>query len=101
MADLAARGLVDGVTGRNGGHRLSAAASEISLLMIVEAVEGASRRETCVLRGGPCWRDDACAVRAAFRAAEGAMIGELDSVARALGRVGRWGRRIGCLTREA
>ncbi len=80
MADLVRAGLVEGVTGRSGGYRLSAAASETSLLRIVEAVEGTSRRETCVLRGGPCGRDGACAVHAAFCAAEEAMIGELDSV---------------------
>ena len=58
MADLVRAGLVEGVTGRSGGYRLSAAPSETSLLTIVEAVEGTSRRETCVLRGGPCGRDD-------------------------------------------
>jgi Rrf2 family protein len=80
MADLVRAGLVEGVTGRSGGYRLSVAASETSLLTIIEAVEGASRRETCVLRGGPCAHDGACAVHAAFCAAEEAMIGELDSV---------------------
>jgi Rrf2 family protein len=80
MADLVRAGLVEGVTGRSGGYRLSVAAAEISLLTIVEAAEGTSRRETCVLRGGPCGRDGTCAVHAAFCSAEEAMIGALDSV---------------------
>ena len=80
MADLVRAGLVEGVTGRSGGYRLSAAPSETSLLRIVEAVEGTSRRETCVLRGGPCGRDGTCAVHGAFAGAEEAMIGALDSV---------------------
>ena len=80
MADLVRAGLVEGVTGRSGGYRLSAAPSETSLLRIVEAVEGTSRRETCVLRGGPCGRDGVCAVHGAFAGAEEAMIGALDSV---------------------
>jgi Rrf2 family protein len=80
MADLVRAELVEGVTGRSGGYRLSVAAAEISLLTIVEAVEGTSRRETCVLRGGPCGRDGTCAVHAAFCSAEEAMIGALDSV---------------------
>jgi Rrf2 family iron-sulfur cluster assembly transcriptional regulator len=80
MADLVRAGLAKGVTGRSGGYRLSVSAAEISLLTIVEAVEGTSRRETCVLRGGPCGRDGTCAVHAAFCAAEEAMIGALDSV---------------------
>lgn len=79
MADLVRAGLVEGVTGRGGGYRLSVSASEVSLLTIIEAVEGTSRRETCVLRGGPCGRDDMCAVHGAFIAAEEAMIGALDS----------------------
>ncbi len=80
MGDLVRAELVEGVTGRSGGYRLSISASAISLLTIVEAVEGTSRRETCVLRGGPCGRDGACAVHAAFCSAEEAMIGALDSV---------------------
>jgi Rrf2 family protein len=80
MGDLVRADLVEGVTGRSGGYRLAIAAADISLLTIVEAVEGTSRRETCVLRGGPCGRDGACAVHAAFCSAEEAMIGALTSV---------------------
>ncbi len=80
MADLVRAGLVEGVTGRSGGYRLLVAAADTSLLRIVEAVEGSSRRETCVLRGGPCARDGACAVHAAFCGAEEAMIAALESV---------------------
>lgn len=80
MADLVRAGLVEGVTGRSGGYRLSVSAADTSLLRIVEAVEGSSRRETCVLRGGPCGRDGTCAVHAAFCAAEDAMIGALAAV---------------------
>lgn len=79
MGDLVRAGLVEGVTGRSGGYRLSVSASEVSLLTIIEAVEGTSRRETCVLRGGPCGSDDMCVVHGAFIAAEEAMIGALDS----------------------
>lgn len=81
MADLVRAGLVDAVQGRSGGYRLSAPAARISLLDVVEAAEGASRRETCVLRGGPCGRDGDCSVHAAFAAAEDAMITALSAVA--------------------
>lgn len=80
MGDLVRADLVEGVTGRSGGYRLSVAAADISLLTIVEAVEGTSRRETCVLGGGPCGSDGTCGVHAAFCSAEEAMIGALDSV---------------------
>jgi Rrf2 family protein len=100
MADLVRAGLVEGVTGRSGGYRLSVAAARISLLTIVEAVEGTSRRETCVLRGGPCGRDDTCAVHAAFCAAEEAMIGALASVS--LAEVSDGGPKpAGCAERDA
>lgn len=79
MADLVRARLVQAVQGRSGGYRLSAPAATISLLAIVEAVEGPSRRESCVLHGGPCGGDGHCSVHAAFAAAEEAMIAALGS----------------------
>jgi Rrf2 family protein len=80
MADLVRAGLVEAVQGRSGGYRLSAPAARTSLLAVVDAVEGASRRETCVLRGGPCGRDGNCSVHAAFATAEEAMLAALGAV---------------------
>ena len=80
MADLVKADLVQAAQGRSGGYRLSAPAPTTSLLTIVEAVEGSSRRETCVLRGGPCGRNGDCSVHAAFAAAEEAMIAALAPV---------------------
>lgn len=79
MADLVRADLVEAVQGRSGGYRLSAPADRVSLLAVVEAAEGTSRRETCVLRGGPCGRDGHCTVHAAFAAAEEAMLKALAS----------------------
>jgi len=70
-------GLVEGVPGRSGGYRLSHPAAAISLLTIVEAIEGDSRRTSCVLRGGPCRGESACAVHSTFIAAEEGMIAAL------------------------
>lgn len=80
MADLTRAALVQAVQGRSGGYELVAPPARTSLLAIVEAVEGPSRRETCVLRGGPCGSDGRCAVHDAFCAAEEGMIAALDSV---------------------
>jgi Rrf2 family protein len=77
MGDLVRAGLVEGVPGRSGGYRLSHPAAEISLLTIVEAIEGDSRRTSCVLRGGPCRGEGACAVHTTFIAAEEGMIAAL------------------------
>ncbi|HTC85318.1 MAG TPA: Rrf2 family transcriptional regulator [Candidatus Acidoferrum sp.] len=79
MRDLVAAGLIEGITGRAGGYRLSRPAPRISVLEIVEAVEGDSRPSTCVLRGGPCGRDGQCDAHEVFFAARAAMLDRLRS----------------------
>jgi Rrf2 family protein len=66
LSDLQRAGLVEAAPGRAGGYRLSRAASAISLLDVIEAVEGDSRRRGCVLRGGPCGVDGHCDVHEVF-----------------------------------
>ena len=74
MVDLTEAGLVRGEPGRNGGHRLARPADDIDLLTIIEAVEGDSRRRSCVLRGGPCDPAGQCDVHAVFSAATDALL---------------------------
>jgi Rrf2 family protein len=74
MAELARAGLVTSTVGRSGGYVLARPASRISLLEIIEAIEGESRRQRCVLRGGPCGLDGQCQVHDAFFAAQDAML---------------------------
>lgn len=78
MRDLANAGLVEAQTGRSGGYRLARPAAAISLLDVIEAVEGESRRQTCVLRGGPCGRDGYCAVHSVFFEAQEALLGHFE-----------------------
>jgi Rrf2 family iron-sulfur cluster assembly transcriptional regulator len=80
MGDLVRAGLVANRRGRTGGYRLARPPAEVSLLDIVEAVEGDGRRRTCVLRGGPCRRDGACDVHDAFFRAQEAVFGTLAGV---------------------
>ena len=80
MGDLARAGLVRSRAGRQGGYVLGRAASLIDLLTIIEAVEGDTRRRTCVLRGGPCQRDGLCAVHEPFAEAQAALRERLASV---------------------
>ena len=80
MGDLVRAGLVANRRGRTGGYRLARLPAEVSLLDIVEAVEGDGRRRTCVLRGGPCRRDGACDVHDAFSRAQEAVFGTLADV---------------------
>ena len=87
MRDLVAAGLVDATTGRGGGYRLARPAIDISVLQIIESVEGDSRRTSCVLRGGPCGVDGHCDAHGVFFAAQDAMLERLRSAS--LGDLGR------------
>jgi len=77
MRDLMAAGLVDATTGRTGGYRLARPATGISVLEVIESVEGDGRRIACVLRGSPCGRDGFCDAHAVFFAAQEAMLDRL------------------------
>ena len=79
MRDLVVAGLVDGVAGRTGGYRLSRPADRIAVLDIIEAIEGDSRRASCVLRGGPCSRDGHCDAHEVFFGAQTALLDRLRS----------------------
>lgn len=77
MRALVAAGLVTATSGRTGGYRLAIPADEITVLQIVESVEGDSRRSSCILRGGPCGLDGHCDAHDVFFAAQEAMLGRL------------------------
>ena len=78
MGDLARSGLVTARIGRRGGYQLAKPATQISLLDIVEAVEGDTRRKTCVLSEGACNYEGACDVHEFFAAAQNALISRLS-----------------------
>jgi Rrf2 family protein len=77
LADLARAGLVDSDPGPTGGYRLNRPADRISLLDVVEAVEGEPTLSECVLRGGPCRWEGRCAVHEYWAAAKDAMRDQL------------------------
>ncbi len=66
LADLQRAGLIEAAPGRTGGYRLTRDPASVSLLDVIEAVEGDSRRQSCVLRGGPCGADGFCDVHGVF-----------------------------------
>ena len=78
MRDLVAAGIVEGTVGRSGGYRLARPASRISLLDVVDAIEGDGRRRMCVLRNVPCGLDGTCDVHAVFEAAQADVLRRLD-----------------------
>jgi Rrf2 family protein len=73
MASLSRAGLVQPRIGRIGGYRLGRPAKEISLLEVIETIEGDSRRTTCVMRNGPCLAGARCIAHDAFYAAQEAL----------------------------
>jgi Rrf2 family iron-sulfur cluster assembly transcriptional regulator len=73
MADLSRTGMARASLGRAGGYRLARPADQISLLEVIEAIEGEGRHRTCVLRGGPCDALGQCRVHDTFSQARGAM----------------------------
>jgi len=77
LADLQRAGLVEAAPGRAGGYRLSREPEAISLLTVIEAVEGDSRRRTCVLRGSPCGADGSCDVHDVFFRGQEALLATL------------------------
>jgi Rrf2 family transcriptional regulator, iron-sulfur cluster assembly transcription factor len=79
LADLQRAGLIEAAPGRAGGYRLARAAESVSLLQVIEAVEGDSRRQSCVLRGGPCGKDGYCDVHFVFFNGQEALLGAFAS----------------------
>lgn len=65
--------------GRTGGYCLARPANRITLLEIVEAVEGNRQQRACILRGGPCPETDQCTVHGLFLAAREAFRSSLAS----------------------
>lgn len=79
LQQLSAAGIVVGTTGRMGGYRLAKPANQITLLEIVQAVEGDIEGFRCqeIRQKGPCAGDACdypapCAIAAAMRKAESA-----------------------------
>jgi len=67
LKPLAQAGLVAGFRGSNGGYRLARPASGISLVEIVEAMEGPLGMTECSLHAGACGIEHSCGVRANWR----------------------------------
>jgi Rrf2 family transcriptional regulator, iron-sulfur cluster assembly transcription factor len=78
LGDLIKAGLVNSVAGPGGGYSLSRVPDDVSLLEVVEAAKGPVRSDKCLMRGGLCHWDAACAVHDAWTNAQNKMIAELE-----------------------
>jgi Rrf2 family protein len=75
MVPLVRRGWVDSAPGPNGGYLLGADLAELSVLDVIEAVEGPTDTGRCVVADGPCGGDGFCALHDAWARAR-AMLAE-------------------------
>lgn len=67
LKPLAQAGLVASFRGANGGYRLARPAAAISLVEIVEAMEGPLAMTECSVHAGQCGIEHSCGVRANWR----------------------------------
>ena len=79
LARLVRAGIARSAVGRHGGYELARSAGSISLLEVVEVAEGPIRSQKCVLRSGPCYWADKCAMHDDWAAAEAALTNRLSA----------------------
>ena len=72
--------LVDSCMGPRGGFRLSRAPAQISLLEVVEVIQGPVRLNRCLIGDCACPREDRCTVRPKITELQGHMEQYLSSV---------------------
>ena len=74
LGDLARAGLVESTSGKFGGYRLRRDPAELTLLELIETIEGPSRSVQCVLEERPCGDDRPCALHPVWSAAQSAFL---------------------------
>jgi Rrf2 family protein len=80
ISRLAMFGLVITSRGMGGGVSLARSPQEITLLSVVEAVDGPVRLNSCLLRPGPCSREAHCAAHDFWGEIKARLIQELSGV---------------------
>lgn len=72
-------GLVSSLAGRRGGYALSRPPEQISVLAVIEALEGSLELGECALRGGPCHWEDVCVLHEVWSSGRAAFCERLAS----------------------
>lgn len=80
LASLVRAGIARSSPGRLGGYTLNRSPEEISLREIVEIAEGPIRGQKCMLRGGPCYWGEKCALHDAWSSAQNALTDRLARI---------------------
>lgn len=73
LQSLARAGLIDSQRGMNGGFSLALLPDQISVLDVVEAVEGPTHLNVCLLQGDACSRKSWCPAHCVWAEAQEAM----------------------------
>lgn len=79
VAPLVKAGWVRSVPGPTGGYTLSADAAELSVLDIIEAVDGPTATGDCVVEDRPCRPDDGCPLHEAWSASRAVLLSTLGA----------------------
>lgn len=77
MAPLVRNDWVQSQPGRTGGYELLVDPARISVLDVIETIEGATDTQSCVMRSGDCSAADPCATHEAWSRARSALLNEL------------------------
>lgn len=78
MTPLAAKGWVRSEFGPSGGYLLTADLAEVSVLDVIEAIEGPSDAGRCVLEDRPCGDTDPCVLHQSWQRARTQLLDELS-----------------------
>lgn len=79
MSPLVKAGWIASTPGPRGGYRLLASLTTVSVLEVVEVIEGRIEDQGCVQRSIPCPEFDLCALHAPWQKARDAMLLELGA----------------------
>ena len=79
LQPLVQAGWIDSAPGPTGGYRLAVSPEQVSLLGLIELMEGPTTPAPCVLRGGPCGEEHRCALHDPWQRAREALLAELAS----------------------
>lgn len=77
--------------GPHGGYELLVSLEEISVLQLIEVMEGPTADDTCVLNGAVCPQEQLCALHGTWQQTRDTLMRELDSLSLA----DAWGASCG------
>ena len=80
LTPLVRVGWVHSEPGPSGGYSLAADLGDISVLAVIEAIEGPTDSGKCVLADRPCDQAGTCALHVPWQAARSELLRKLDSV---------------------